>query len=96
MKKLLVHGPGIMLALVMVALPLAGATADAPQQDDYSLSWVTVAGGGASLGGDYAMVAATAQPEVSVATSGGEYTMVGGVWGSPIAPRLTYLPLVLR
>ena len=76
MKISRLHSPGVMLALVIVALPLAGATADTPQQDDYSLAWVTVAGGGASLGGDYAMV--------------------GGVWGSPIAPRLTYLPLVLR
>lgn len=96
MKILRLHGPGIMLALVMVALPLAGATADTPQQDDYSLAWVTVAGGGMSMGGDYTMVATAAQPEVSVATSGGEYTMVGGVWGSPIVLRFTYLPLVLK
>jgi len=94
MKALSLPGPYIALALVL-ALLLAGATAYA-QQGDYSLSWVTVAGGGASSGGVYTMVAAAAQPEVSAGASGGDYTMAGGVWGSPIAPRLTYLPLVLR
>ena len=95
MNTLRVHAPGITLALVMVSLLLAGATAYA-QQDDYSLSWVTVAGGGMSIGGNYTMVAAAAQPEVSVGASGGDFTMAGGVWGSPIVPRSVYLPLVLR
>jgi hypothetical protein len=94
MKAFGVHGPGIALALVL-ALLLAGSIAYA-QQGDYSLSWVTVAGGGESRGGAYTMVAAAAQPEVSAEASGGDYTMVGGVWGSPIVPRYTYLPLVLK
>lgn len=94
MKAVGVNGPGVMLTLVL-ALLLAGSTAYA-QQGDYSLSWVTVAGGGTSSGGVYTMVAAAAQPEVSAGASGGDYTMAGGVWGSPIVPRLTYLPLVLK
>ena len=94
MKAFSVHSPGIALALVL-ALLLAGATVYA-QQGGYSLSWVTLAGGGASSGGSCTLVAAAAQPEVSAGMHGGDYTMAGGVWGSPIAPRLIYLPLVLR
>jgi hypothetical protein len=94
MKEFRICSPGVALALVLVLL-LASATASA-QQGDYRLSWVTVAGGGASSGGAYTMVAAAAQPEVSVGASGGDYTMAGGVWGSPIVLRHTYLPLVLR
>ena len=94
MKALSVHSPGITLALIL-ALLLIGSTASA-QQGGYSLSWVTVASGGTSSGGTYTLVAAAAQPEVSVGASGGDYTMAGGVWGSPIALRHTYLPLVLK
>ena len=82
------------IALVL-ALLLIGSTTSA-QQGDYSLAWVTVAGGGTSSGGIYTVAAAAGQPEVSAAMSGGVYTLAGGVWGSPIAPRLVYLPLVLR
>ena len=94
MKAFSIHSPGIALVLVL-ALLLAGATVHA-QQGDYSLSWVTVAGGGTSSGGSYTLVAAAAQPEVGAGMHGGDYTMAGGVWGSPIAPRFVYLPLVLR
>jgi hypothetical protein len=96
MKASSVHARGIALALVLsLALLLAGATAEG-QAEEYSLSWVTWTGGGTSSGGDYAMVATAAQPEVSLAASGGDYSLVGGAWGSPIAPRLVYLPVVLR
>jgi cytochrome oxidase Cu insertion factor (SCO1/SenC/PrrC family) len=84
----------LVLALVLVLL-LAGSTAHS-QEEEYSLSWVTLTGGGTSSGGDFTLVATTGQPEVSLATIGGEYTLVGGVWGSAIAPRFVYLPLVLR
>jgi hypothetical protein len=96
MKAYGVHslGSALVLALALVLL-LAGATAEG-QAEEYSLSWVTWTGGGTSSGGDYTMVATAAQPEVSLATKGGDYTLVGGVWGSPIAPWLIYLPLVLR
>jgi hypothetical protein len=94
MKALSNPGPCIALALIL-ALLLAGSIAYA-QQGDYSLSWVTVAGGGESRGGAYIMVAAAAQPEVSAEASGGDFTMAGGVWGSPIVPRSIYLPLMLR
>jgi hypothetical protein len=94
MKVPSIPGHSIALALLL-GLLLTDAVAYA-QQGDYGLSWVTVSGGGTSSGGVYTMVAAAAQPEVSAATSGGDYTMAGGVWGSPIAPRAIYLPLVLR
>ena len=94
MKTFSSYGLGIVLALV-VALLLAGSMASA-QQGEYSLSWATMAGGGTSSGGIYTMTAAASQPEVGPGMSGGDYTMAGGVWGSPIAPRLIYLPLVLR
>jgi hypothetical protein len=82
------------IALVLAVL-LFGSTASA-QQGAYRLAWATVAGGGTSSGGIYTIAAVAAQPEVSAAMSGGTYTMGGGVWGSPIAPRHTYLPLLLR
>lgn len=94
MKAFSVYGPGITLALV-VALLLTGSIASA-RQGEYSLSWVTMASGGTSSGGIYTMTAAAGQPEVSAGMSAGDYTMAGGVWGCPIAPWLTYLPLVLR
>ena len=84
-----------LIIVLVLALPLIGATTSV-QQEDYSLAWVTMAGGGTSSGGSYTIAAAAGQPEVSAATSGGGYTVVGGVWGSPIAPRLVYLPLVLH
>jgi len=94
MKAFSIHSPAIPLALALALLATCAIAYG--QQGGYSLSWVTVASGGTSSGGAYTMVAAAAQPEVSVGASGGDYTMAGGVWGSPIAPRLTYLPLVLK
>jgi hypothetical protein len=82
------------IALVLTLL-LIGSTTSA-QQGDYSLAWVTMASGGTSSGGIYTVAAAAGQPEVSVAMSGGAYTLAGGVWGSPIAPRLIYLPLIRK
>jgi hypothetical protein len=92
MKTFSVRCLGIALVL---ALLLIGPTTSA-QQGDYSLAWVTVVGGGTSSGGVYTVAATVGQPEVSAAMSGGNYTLAGGVWGSPIAPRPVYLPLVLR
>lgn len=95
MRTCNIYRLGIVLGLMLVlALLLASSTARS--QEGYSLSWVTLTGGGTSTGEDYTMIATAAQPEVSMATSEGDYTMVGGVWGSPIAPRLVYLPLVMR
>jgi hypothetical protein len=82
------------IALVLTLL-LIGSTTSA-QQEDYSLAWVTMAGGGMTSGGSYTMAAAVGQPEVSAAMSGGTYTLAGGVWGSPIAPRLVSLPIVRK
>jgi hypothetical protein len=97
MKAHGVHSLGSALALALVLVLLLAGSAAHGQGEEYSLSWGTMTGGGASSGGDYTMVATVAQPEVSTATSGGDYTLVGGVWGSPIAPRFViYLPLVLR
>jgi hypothetical protein len=95
MKACGIHSLGIALVLALALALLAGSTAQG-QEEEYSLSWVTWTGGGTSSGGDYTMVATVAQPEVSLATRGGDYTLVGGVWGSPIAPWLIYLPLVVR
>jgi hypothetical protein len=95
MKTFRIDRLGMALALVL-ALALLLVSITVQGQGDYSLSWVTLTGGGTSSGGDYTMVATAAQPEVSIATSEGDYTMVGGVWGSPIALRFCYLPLVLR
>lgn len=96
MKPHSIRGLGIALSLALaLALLLTGFTAQG-QEEEYSLSWITLTGGGASSGEDYALVVTVAQPEVSLASSEDDYTLVGGVWGSPIAPRLVYLPLVMR
>jgi len=92
MKILSIRFFCIALALVLL---LIGSTTSA-QQGGYSFSWVNLASGGTSSGGVYTMTVAAGQPEVSSEMSGGTYTMAGGVWGSPIAPRLIYLPLVSR
>ena len=96
MKAYGVHSLGSALALALVLVLLLAGSAAHGQGEEYSLSWGTMTGGGTSSGGDYTMVATAAQPEVSLATSGEDYTLVGGVWGSPIAPWHIYLPLVLR
>lgn len=95
MKPISKYRLGIALALLLaLALPLTDPTARG--QEGYSLSWATLTGGGTSSNEDYTMVATAAQPEVSVAASEGDYTVVGGVWGGSIALRYVYLPLVLR
>jgi len=96
MKAYGIHSLGSALALALVLVLLLTGSAAHGQGEEYSLSWVTITGGGTNSGGDYTMVATVAQPEVSLAASGGNYTLVGGVWGSPIAPWRIYLPLVLR
>ncbi len=83
------------LALLLAALILVGTTASA-QQAGYSLSWATVAGGGASSGGTYTMAATLTQPDVGPAQSGGAYMVAGGVWGAPVEPRRLYLPALTR
>jgi hypothetical protein len=95
MRRSHIYRLSIALTLIL-ALALLWARTTARSQGDYDLSWGTLTGGGTSSGGDYTMDATAAQPEVSLAASEGDYTVVGGVWGSPIAPTLVYLPLVLR
>jgi hypothetical protein len=80
---------------------LAHAQIDGPRTSRagaYSLSWWTVDGGAAALGGEgYSLAGSVGQPDAGVLTGGG-YTVGGGFWGGGAlaVERRLYLPLVLR
>ena len=78
--------------------PSPGA-AQEPQQD-YSLSWWTVDGGGAtwSTDGRYRLGGTAGQPDAGLLAAA-DYTLGGGFWeGGALTAALydVYLPLVLR
>ena len=82
---------------LLAALALVGASRAAP--DSFELPWWTVdGGGGASLGGDYALSYTLGQPDAGT-LSGGSYSLVGGFGGSGAPATLSehiYLPLVMN
>jgi hypothetical protein len=88
-----------MKKLFACALSLALLTGVALSANDYTLSWWTVDGGGAtfSSGGDYTLGGITGQPDAGLLT-GGDYTLGGGFWGGGALAEeaKVYLPLVLR
>ena len=61
----------------------------------YSIDWHKIAGGGgSSTGGVYSVSGTIGQPDASVAMSGGNYSLTGGLWSlfavqAPGAPLLT-------
>ncbi len=88
---------GVLVAVMLIALPVVGSIAHAQGGSGYGLSWWTADGGGGMLsGGNYALGATVGQPDASTALAGGNYTLVGGFWGAGTAGYQVYLPVVLR
>ncbi len=58
----------------------------------YSITSSTIAGGGTSSGGAYAVTGAIAQPVASAASTGGSYSLSGGFFGQYMALQQTGAP----
>mgnify|MGYP001104391380 FL=1 len=92
---------GLVLALIALALLLAGGTPIVRAQRDtgYTIDWWTVDGGGQTQpdgAGDYTPSGTIGQPDAD-GWSGGGYTLSGGFWGGGGGVEHTvYLPLILR
>jgi hypothetical protein len=91
---------GLVLALVAVALLLAGTVPAVRAQSEagYTLDWWTVDGGGQTEpdGTGYTLSGTIGQPDAD-GWSGGGYTLEGGFWGGGGGAAYTiYLPLILR
>jgi hypothetical protein len=96
------HLIGLVLAVVAVALLLAGSAPSVRAQRDtgYTLDWWTVDGGGQTAesdGAGYTLSGTIGQPDAD-GWSGGGYSLDGGFWGSgeKVVEYTVYLPLVLR
>ena len=78
--------------MTLLAVPVGATVAD-----QYEIDWYTIDDGGelGSTGGDYELSGTIGQPDAGV-LGDGEYTLVGGFWGSGTAGHRIYLPLVLR
>ncbi|MCX6929879.1 MAG: hypothetical protein NT154_42705 [Verrucomicrobia bacterium] len=60
----------------------------------YSIDWYTVdGGGGTSTGGVYSVTGTIGQPDAGV-MSGGNYTVVGGFWGTVAVVQTPGAPLL--
>ncbi len=60
----------------------------------YSIDWYTVdGGGGTSTGGVYSVTGTIGQPDAD-AMSGGNYTVVGGFWGTVAVVQIPGAPLL--
>ena len=83
----------LVLALLLAA---SAALAQTGAEDEYSLNWYTVDGGGGfSSGGEYALRGTVAQPDAG-ALAGGDYALGGGFWPGGRVDYSVYLPIVLR
>lgn len=81
MKKSHTH---MLLALLLAALLGLGASL-ALAEGGYTLTWLTVdGGGGASAGGGYALASTSGQADAG-ALGGGGYALSGGFWGGAAA-----------
>jgi hypothetical protein len=94
------HSIGLVLALVAVALLLAGSApaVRAQRATGYTIDWWTVDGGGQIQPGGtgYTLSGTMGQPDAE-GWSGGEYTLSGGFWGGGAVVEYTvYLPVILR
>lgn len=58
----------------------------------YSITSSTIAGGGTSSGGAYAVTGAIAQAEASAVSTGGSYSLSGGFFGQYMALQQTGAP----
>lgn len=79
-----------LFACAMILTLMTGAALAA---GDYTLSWWTVDGGGAtfSSGGSYGLGSTAGQPDAGLLT-GGDYTLGGGFWYGAVAQPPTSSP----
>ncbi len=83
-----------MAALVAAALLVLAGVALA--NGAHELPWFTVdGGGGESAGGGFTLAGTAGQPDAG-ALSGGEYTLLGGLWPGAMPLSYRYLPIILR
>ena len=92
---------GTFLLLLILLLLFVGTTIAAAQtENDFSISWWTVDGGGGisqSADEQYKINGSIGQPDVGIATGFG-YAVKGGFWGSlhtAIREFFIYLPLII-
>lgn len=87
----------ILFFLIITSALVAVVSASAFEGDANAINWWTVDGGGAisSMGGSYSLGGSIGQPDGGV-SSGGDYDLVSGFWGSGETGMLLFLPLVLR
>ena len=88
--------------LLLLAVPclFRSTTVTAQTGGDYSLTWTTLDGGGATMaeGGNYALGGTIGQSDAG-RVSGGDFVLHGGFWPGGSAINIeydVYLPLVLR
>lgn len=88
-----------LLFLFLIGVLLSIGPARAASGGPYELNWLTIDGGGvtvgsgAASGGDYSMQNTIGQPD-PVQSSGGVYTLRGGFWVE--GTYHTYLPVTLK
>ncbi len=82
------------LAALAAALLVVSMVA-AQSGGGYNLSWNTIAGGGTSHGGGYALGGAIGQADTGTLIGGG-YTLAGGYWPGARTQFAVFLPLILR
>lgn len=84
-------------AFLVILLLLCTAGLTSASQAGYTLDWWTASGGGGTLsdGGGYTLGGTAGQPGAGD-SSGGDYALTGGFWGSIGGDYFVYLPLVLR
>jgi hypothetical protein len=75
----------ITAALALTIIPTAIA------DDDFSIDWHTVDGGGvmAGTGGDFELSGTVGQPDAGATMTGGEFSLTGGFWAAAAAQSST-------
>ena len=90
------RGLGVLVFLLVLAIPAAAHPATAPLPPNYGLDWFTVAGGGGTLSSaSYSVSGTVGQADAGILT-GPVYTLTGGFWSGALAPGWIYLPLIRR
>jgi hypothetical protein len=87
----------LLLIVTSTALAQPGGSPSSALSSDYDLIWNTIdGGGGASMGGNYALSGTIGQPDAGAAMNGSGYSLTGGFWGGAMNRYSAYLPLVSK
>ena len=87
---------GVLMLLLVLAIPAAAHPTTAPLPPNYGLDWFTVAGGGGTLSSASYTVSGTVGQADAGVLAGPVYTLTGGFWSGALAPGWLYLPLIRR